>query len=404
MGHSCSTENKQPNEIEIQIQETLSHVKNIVLIMSGKGGVGKSTVAVNLSVGLAQRGNKVGLLDVDLHGPSVPGLLGLTMAKPESSEHKIVPIPYMENLSVLSIGNLLPDKDNAVIWRGPMKISAIRQFVADAKWGELDYLIIDAPPGTGDEPLTVAQDFKGVRAVVVTTPQEISLADVRKSINFCHSVAMPVVGVIENMSGYICPDCGHTDDLFGSGGGEKTAKNMGVPFLGKIPIDGKMVASGDLGKPYMMDNTDTPVALSYASILDAVEIYFANRGEKAAGDEKADILDKVIAKSDDGCFKIAVPTAKGITCGHFGQCEKFSILTVKDCKIIDKAELTPPGTGHEAISPWLAELGVKVVLAGGMGLKAQDFLNQNGVEVTVGVPSIAPEAVVQQFLDGTLGV
>jgi ATP-binding protein involved in chromosome partitioning len=262
---------QEQQEREDAIKQALSKVKTKLLVMSGKGGVGKSTVAVNLAVALANAGNKVGLMDVDLHGPSIPGMLGLTDAKPERGEVGILPLSFSENLSVVSMGNFMPNVDDALIWRGPMKITAIRQFISDIEWGELDYLVIDSPPGTGDEPLTVAQDVQGVQSVVVTTPQEVALADVRKSINFCKNVNMPVVGIVENMSGYVCPDCGHNEDLFGKGGGEKTAKEAGVAFLGAIPIDPAMVGSGDTGKPLMAQNLDTPAAKAYAAIVKTIE-------------------------------------------------------------------------------------------------------------------------------------
>ncbi len=251
-GGGCSHGDNPRSEVEERVKTAVKKIRNKLLVMSGKGGVGKSTVAVNLAVALAKRGHKVGLVDVDLHGPSVAGLLGLSDARLTGTpDEKVLPIPFMDNLDVLSMQNLLPNRDDAVIWRGPMKIGAIRQFLGDIEWGERDFLIIDAPPGTGDEPLTVAQDVDGLRAVVVTTPQEISLADVRKSINFCGQVNLPIAGLVENMSGYACPKCGNVDDLFGSGGGETVASEMNVPFLGKIPLDPKVVVAGDQGKPFL---------------------------------------------------------------------------------------------------------------------------------------------------------
>ncbi len=261
-----------PNPMEERVKEAVKKVRHKIVVMSGKGGVGKSTVAVNLAVALARRGHKVGLVDVDLHGPSVAGMLGLTDARLTGTEdEKVLPIPFMGNLDVLSMQNLLPGRDDAVIWRGPMKIGAIRQFLGDIDWGERDYLIIDAPPGTGDEPLTLAQDVDGLRAVVVTTPQETSLADVRKSINFCSQVSLPIAGVVENMSGYACPKCGNVDDLFGSGGGETLAAEMNVPFLGKIPLDPRVVVAGDQGKPFLNGDDDSVTVQAYNVVLDNLE-------------------------------------------------------------------------------------------------------------------------------------
>jgi len=257
---------KERQEQDQRIAEQLSQIKHTFLVMSGKGGVGKSTIAVNLAVALADRGYSVGLMDVDLHGPSTVKMLGLEGTPVETSGQHLMPIPYGEKLKVVSMAALLEDPDAAVIWRGPLKIGAIKQFISDVLWGELDYLFIDSPPGTGDEPLTVAQVVPKARGIIVTTPQEISLLDIRKSITFCRQVNMPVVGILENMSGLICPHCGERIDLFSSGGGERTALEMGVPFLGKIPIRPEIVVSTDQGQPYIL--RDEKAKEDFKSILD----------------------------------------------------------------------------------------------------------------------------------------
>jgi ATP-binding protein involved in chromosome partitioning len=250
--HTRMQQDKERQEQDKRISEQLSRIKHTFLVMSGKGGVGKSTVAVNLAVALADRGYSVGLMDVDLHGPSTVKMLGLEGQPVKTTGRHLLPIPYGENLKVVSMASLLENRDTAVIWRGPLKIGAIKQFISDVLWGELDYLFIDSPPGTGDEPLTVAQVVPGARGIIVTTPQEISLLDIRKSITFCRQVNMPVVGILENMSGMICPHCGDRIDLFSTGGGERTAREMGVPFLGRIPIRPEIVASTDQGEPYVL--------------------------------------------------------------------------------------------------------------------------------------------------------
>ncbi len=206
-------------EQEAKVKDSLSRIKNKFIVMSGKGGVGKTSTSVNLSIALAGKGFKVGIMDVDLHGPDVPRMLGLKGMLDLNQDRKLNPAAYSDNLKVVSIESLTPNKDEAIIWRGPIKYSAIQQFIGDVEWGELDFLIIDSPPGTGDEPLTVAQTIPEARAIIVTTPQEIALADVRKSISFCKTVKMEIFGLIENMSGFPCPHCGETIDLFGSGGG-----------------------------------------------------------------------------------------------------------------------------------------------------------------------------------------
>jgi Mrp family chromosome partitioning ATPase len=234
---------------EFRLREALGKIQHKLLVMSGKGGVGKSTVAAALGLSLAERGYNVGLMDVDLHGPSIPRLLGLGEMSADVVQDKYIrPVVYNQHLRVISIEVLMPDKDTSVIWRGPLKIGVIKQFVSDVKWDDLHFLIIDSPPGTGDEPLTVAQSIDGAKAIVVATPQEIALADVRKSVHFCRQVDMPILGLIENMSGLNCPHCGGTIDLFKSGGAENLAKSGNLPFLGRIPIDLELVAAGDEGK------------------------------------------------------------------------------------------------------------------------------------------------------------
>ncbi len=235
-----------------RIADQLAKIEKIYLVMSGKGGVGKSTVSINLAVEVARRGFKVGLMDVDLHGPSTLKMLGLEGSQLGASGDLMLPIVFNENLKVVSIASLLHDRDTAVIWRGPLKIGAIKQFISDVLWDELDYLIIDSPPGTGDEPLTVAQVMQGAQAIVVTTPQEVSVLDIRKSITFCRQVNMPILGIIENMSSLVCPHCGEKIDLFSTGGGERAASDLNVPFLGKIPILPEIVISTDQGKPYVL--------------------------------------------------------------------------------------------------------------------------------------------------------
>ena len=259
------------DEQDVALKDSLSRIKNKLMVMSGKGGVGKTSTSVNLSIALARLGYRVGLMDVDLHGPDVPRVLGLMGMIGFSPNHKLDPMRFNDNLKVVSIESLSTSKDEAIIWRGPIKYSAIRQFIADVEWGELDFLLIDAPPGTGDEPLTVAQTIPDARAVIVTTPQEVSLADVRKSISFCRTVKMDMFGLVENMSGYICPHCGGQVDLFGSGGGERTATDAAIPFLGRIPFDPQVVTCADSGKSFQDMYPDSPVTQAYEAIARKVE-------------------------------------------------------------------------------------------------------------------------------------
>ena len=240
--------------------------------MSGKGGVGKSSVAAYLSVALAKKNKKVGLMDVDLHGPSIPRMLGLKgTVGPGTEGGKATPIQYLPNLQVISVEPLMgEDKDAATIWRGPLKIGVIRQFISDIQWNDLDYLIIDSPPGTGDEPLTVAQTIPGAKALIVTTPQEISLADVRKSIRFCRQVHMEILGLVENMSGLTCPHCGKVIDLFKSNGGMLTAKRENLRLLGSLPIEPLVVAGTDDGNMSILENMENPFSQAFNKIVEAV--------------------------------------------------------------------------------------------------------------------------------------
>ena len=250
-----------------RVKDRMSRIKHKVLVLSGKGGVGKSTVSVNLAAALAAAGRKVGLLDIDVHGPSIPKLLGIEGAPIEGTESSIKPLALGDNLRVMSIGLLLRKSDDAVIWRGPMKFNVIRQFLSDVEWGELDYLIIDSPPGTGDEPLTIAQlVLNPDGAVIVTTPQDVALTDVRKCISFCRHLSIPIIGIVENMSGFVCAHCGKRTDIFKSGGGEALAKEAGVPFLGRVPIDPGIVGASDEGKPYVLSAPATEAGRVFASI------------------------------------------------------------------------------------------------------------------------------------------
>ena len=252
------------------ISSTLQKIKYKIFVMSGKGGVGKSSVAVNIAAALADKGFKVGILDVDIHGPSVPHLLGITGQLDVERGNLVVPKKVNDNLHVVSMESLLKDPDQAVLWRGPMKTSAIRQFISDVQWGELDFLVVDSPPGTGDEPMTVLKTIPESLAVVVTTPQEVSLADVRKAINFLQYAKANIMGVVENMSGLVCPHCHENIDLFKKGGGEELAKKYGLPFLGAVPLDPTTVVAGDLGKPVVLLEEDSPAKLAFRKVADEI--------------------------------------------------------------------------------------------------------------------------------------
>ena len=269
----CPSQSQQANQQqqqEEQIKSSLAKIKNKIFVLSGKGGVGKSSVSANLAASLARKGFKTGLMDVDLHGPSIAQMFGMTELLDVSPNQLLLPKKVGDNLKVVSIQALMQDKDQAIIWRGPAKTGMIKQFVGSVDWGHLDFLIIDAPPGTGDEPISVVQTIPDAQAVVVTTPQEVALADVRKSISFCRTVKIKTLGIVENMGPFKCPHCNEIIELFKSGGGEATAKKEGLNFLGSIPFDTEVVKSGDAGTPVVLQNPESTFSKAFETIVENI--------------------------------------------------------------------------------------------------------------------------------------
>lgn len=263
---ACEHKNEE-SDLECKLKNCLGRIAHKIVVMSGKGGVGKSTVAVNLALALAVAGKKVGLLDVDVHGPSIPKMLHLEGEALYSEDGRIIPVT-VGDLKVMSVGFMLENPDSAVIWRGPMKIGVIQQFLTQVAWDDLDYLIVDCPPGTGDEPLSVCQMLSGADgAVVVTTPQQVAACDVSKSVDFCRKLNFPVLGIVENMCGFACPKCGEVTDIFSSGAGEILSKKYGVPLLGRIPIDPIICRGGDDGRPFIHHFPETATARAFSEII-----------------------------------------------------------------------------------------------------------------------------------------
>jgi len=385
---------------DMEIKERLAHIKNKILVMSGKGGVGKSSIAAYLAISLANKGYKVGLMDVDLHGPSIPRLLGLTGGLlPSAREGKAVPVQFLPNLEVISIESLMGEnKDLATIWRGPIKIGVIRQFISDIDWSDLDYLIIDSPPGTGDEPLTVAQTIPDAKAVIVTTPQEISLADVRKSINFCRMVKMEILGLVENMSGLECPHCGKRIDLFKSRGGQITAEKENLTLLGSLPIEPEVVNRGDLGRLDDLMEKSNPFNREFEKVVQTIIKKTAKEASPMKKEEKRLNTQKAPAQG----VVFAVPTAEGKLCSHFGHCDQFALIETESGEIKAKSMHTPPPHEPGVLPKWLHEMGAHIIIAGGMGSRAQQLFVENGIKVVTGAPMDTPEALVRQYLSDNL--
>lgn len=426
-----------------KVEERMRRIAHKVLVLSGKGGVGKSTIAVNIAASLATAGRKVGLLDIDIHGPSIPNLLGLCGLPIGGTKESIHPFSVGENLRVMSIGFLLRSDRDAVIWRGPMKYNVIKQFLSDVDWGELDYLIVDSPPGTGDEPLSIAQLIRSVDgALVVTTPQDIALIDVRKCIDFCNKLSIPIIGVVENMSGFICPKCGEQTDIFKSGGGELMAREMNVPFLGRVPVDPGIVSASDGGRPYVTSFPHTETGEIFASIaapifgLDGAGAGAAGGGWKTgpaggrirharneqAGESDRSVIpgpcnhegepaggkraDKTAAAKIGENMRIAIPVVDGALSMHFGHSDEFALIDVESAtkRVLKREDVKAPPHQPGLLPTWLAERGARIIIASGMGRKARTLFAEQGIRVIVGAPAETPERLVGDYLAGTLQV
>jgi len=390
---------------------SLEGIKQKIMVLSGKGGVGKSSVAACLALGLTKRGFRVGLMDIDFHGPSIPVIFGLEDAKITGDELGMNPVRIGDNLGVISIGFFLASRDQAVIWRGPLKMTAIRQFLEEIHWGDLDYLIVDAPPGTGDEPLSLAQLIPDACGLIVTTPQKVALADVIKSVSFCRQVGMRILGVVENMQGLVCPHCGENIDLFGPSGTGEMARNAHLDILVSLPLDTDFAAWADRAGARNGDYAEIPrTSVLMDSLVDEV----INRTPAVSqAQHEAEIIrmpgNEVEAGADNNGFKegtlrtFAIPTENGRLCAHFGHCEKFTIVEADDetQPLIRETCDAPP---HEPglLPRWLAEKGVETVIAGGMGMRAQQIFAESGVQVLCGAPEMPPLELVQRFLSGEL--
>lgn len=381
---TCDVAKKEQKSAEdLALCRTLRQIRHKILVMSGKGGVGKSSVAVALALALARRGHRVGLMDIDIHGPNVLRMLGLKEAFDLQHAQFQLPPELFHHLKVISIEAVMKNREIAVIWRGPLKHQLIRQFLTDIQWGELDYLVIDAPPGTGDEPMSVAQTIPEAKALIVTTPQEISLADVRKSLNFCQKVNLEILGLVENMSGYVCPHCGKEVPLFKKGGGQKTAQAYKVPLVGTLPFDPQMVEAADEGRLLELTEENSP----FFRALKPMVSYLVQMLPPGPA-----------VTREPGVWKFAVPTDDGRPAARLSEARDFALLTVKESTIVARETRPAPGPEEGALPLWLEEQGVTHLLTRALGDKARDLLRKKGIEVVSDLPEAEPEALVSQYL------
>jgi ATP-binding protein involved in chromosome partitioning len=383
----------------------MKNIKHKFLVLSGKGGVGKSCIAVNLAVWLLMQGKKVGLLDIDIHGPSIPKLLNLERMNVQAVGDKMLPVVYSDTLKVMSVGFLLRNETDALIWRGPMKHGVIKQFVTEVRWGDLDYLVVDCPPGTGDEPLSIAQLLGQIDgAIIVTTPQQLAVVDVKKCITFCRQLNLPVLGVIENMSGFVCPHCSKRIDVFAGDGGQEIARDFDVSLLGKIPMDPALAHACDLGRPFVDTARQNLTAEAIGSAFEPL-LNIEKQGQTDTSvsgvSQKENHVNK---KEKKGAMRIAIPVTEGKLSAHFGHCEEFAVVDVDEQtrEIAGVAKLLPPAHEPGVLPKWLSEQKADVIIAGGMGQRAQQLFAQNNIKVVVGASDQPLEVLVSAYLNNTL--
>ncbi len=394
---SCSTTQR---DLEEKAAEFAERVK--LQARLGNIKVGKSTVATNLAIALMQAGKKVGLLDVDIHGPSIPTMLGLEGQTIRGEGEDLLPVD-VGGFKVMSIGFLLRNPDDAIICRGPMKIMVIKQFLRDVAWGELDFLIIDSPPGTGDVPLTVCQLIEELDgAVIVTTPQKIATIDVRKSISFCRELKVPILGVVENMSGFACPKCGEITQVLSAGGGRGIAEDMHVPFLGAIPMDPMVAEACDSGRTFIRHYAESPTAKIMQDIIAPIAALDREKTKTAQTTQEQTV--QPAPNKANGHKRIVIPLADGKLTSNFGHCPAFALVDVDltDKTIIKREDIEAPPHEPGLLPPWLTERGADLIIAGGMGQRAKQLFIEQGIEVLVGAQPDTPEKLANNYMTGSL--
>ena len=374
---------------DYQIRWTLDQIRYKLLVMSGKGGVGKTSVAVALALLLARRGFAVGLIDADLHGPDVYRMLGVGEPLDLVHGQYHLPADVPRNLKLVSVEAMMKNRDAAVIWRGPIKHKIIRQFLTEIQWGHLDFLVIDAPPGTGDEPLTVARTIPEVQAVIVTTPQEISLADVRKAIQFCQKVDLQILGVVENMGHVRCPDCGTAIPLFTSGQGSRQLAALGLPVLGAVPFDPEVVAAADEGRLAALGASQSP----FFQAMEAVATSIIEALQQVAPASQQPLR-------EPGTTIFAAPVVDGNLAPQCNQSQRFLLVTVRDKQIVAQVQVMPPDFKPGLLPHWLERQGVTHLIAAGLPENARKLLQRKGLEVITAEAGTPVEGLVQELIKG----
>jgi len=394
--HRAAAHSKNPDfDLENNPNNT---IRRVIAVVSGKGGVGKSMVTSLLAAAMQRTGRKVGILDADITGPSIPKLFGVQNQRPVPTEAGLLPVVSKHGMQVMSINVLLDDAESPVVWRGPILANTVKQFWTDVIWGDLDFMFLDMPPGTGDVPLTVFQSIPLDGIVIVTSPQDLVSMIVKKAVNMAKKMDIPIIGIVENMSHVICPGCGETIKIFGDSVTEELALEWGIPFLGSLPIDPRLTELSDKGQ------------IESAAIDYLDKAIIAMKKIPAKGEPETDTIapaEETAPASAQGSTqevtvkKIAIAAEGHYVCEHFGHCEGFNIYTTQNGAIIAQDFLANPGHKPGLLPNLLNDQGVHVVIAGGMGAGAIDIFNEKGIDVITGARGMVDQTIAT-YLDGKL--
>ncbi|MDD2458124.1 MAG: iron-sulfur cluster carrier protein MrpORP [Eubacteriales bacterium] len=394
--HHAAAHSKNPDFDLVNNPNNTIH--RVIAVVSGKGGVGKSMVTSLLATAMQRSGRKVGVLDADITGPSIPKLFGVQDQRPVPTEAGLLPVVSKQGMQVMSINVLLDDAESPVVWRGPILANTVKQFWTDVVWGDLDFMFLDMPPGTGDVPLTVFQSIPLDGIIIVTSPQDLVSMIVKKAVNMAKKMDIPIIGIVENMSHVICPGCGEKIKIFGNSVTEELALEWGIPFLGSLPIDPRLTELSDLGQIESASADGLDKAIAALQKIPA-------KGELATEPEiPVQATAPAIVQGstqEETVKKIAIAAEGHYVCEHFGHCEGFNIYTTQEGKIIAQDFLANPGHKPGLLPNLLNDQGVHVVIAGGMGAGAIDIFNEKGIDVITGARGMVDQTIAT-YLDGKL--